>query len=1647
MSKVPVEVLSVSRSAARRATIASTLNAVSLALVAGAVASLLTVAASKFIKLPFDWQVHVGAPMLAAAACGLGWAWSRRWDVLRGARRLDEHGKLEDKIASAIELSSRDADADPFVAIAIRDGIHAAGRVDPRAAVPIRLNNSWAYWPLIAAGAIAFALYVPSVEWNRQVTKPVPSAAERLDAIADVREAIKLASAQSIPETTFETNQRQRDAVANLEKELVQGRVEPSEARAMAAQKLADAANAIEKRWEERRAQSDEIRSRLAKAARDRENARKLTSPDAANLLKALSLGDSAPAAAALDDIRERLAELPAEDREQIAAELERLAERLDSSPQGLQATDATSGSGPASGVVSGAGNDGGYASESRSGQDDEPKLNAGEQQTRSVAKAGARHSTDSTTDGDQQQSDRTSPRRSANLDSSARNDAASTASEFSQSLRDAANEIRSGTEKGDTPSGGTPESSTGEQSSTSADRPVTERKESSEDQPVASQPSDSRTASESLSSGAKAGKPDESSSKPEAAPRGGASAPREEKTTNSRTAQPREDGQQTGSSTREQAAGKFSPQDASKSRDEPGIDQEAVGAKRSEGTQRVDSEPGSSERTQSNRQQGSSPRQGTAGDAPAETTDKARVNQTGREEGNRSDSTASGESAGDQRGDVTSKRVAQPRADVNTKGSGEHGHGDAERPQPADASKDASKESGRAASSSRASATNPEQSGTNSQNKQEKPAATGAEKFLDGPKQPGSDTSKGEAAQSHEKQSPGASSESGSRAASQEPPSHAESAKTKDVADQPARSNQPEPNAHQGTSTQNPEQSTGDVNKATGGGTTAQRVGATQEQQRNDNPPRPDGAPQSGGQPDSASAENPHSGEKGAVSDSTAERKGVTGRPEKPSQPTSNAPDPDSAAVEKRLSDAAHETTHTPKSSASGTRNDGTQVGEKISQPGQQGAPPGSAAKQESERKEVSPTATSSSARPGDEGKTQKQMPSDSPAPADQHPIDRKTQSGQTGGTAKPTGGADATNGGTEVLPQRSVKEGIPESRGQASSGDSPESLMSERSKTPGAAARPDPVVSGAKQGESSRDTNVPNTSESVGKDASTSRAAKPRNETATDEHGRNVTRSVPDRDAETAPSDGVSPSPLEHKAELSGAARSAKPETQSGKTEPAPVPASRENAASSRSGEAKREETRQGEPKPDPIASDNAKGSEQRRGEGTQPDRSEREQRQTSDMQRPDKQTNQTVGGEQAHPRPKAEPRAGSSSSSTSSERPAKTDSESAKDREAREDTGHERGVPNEAPKGETPKGENTQRESEHGEKQRSSEKTTDPSLSNKIAPSLLNKIDPSALNKLDPETIQKYGPELLKKLGPDAIKNLDPELLKKFDPETVRRAAENPAIRRLAEKFRDISPQSEHEQADKDRARAMRDMATQLWNKASPEQRKEMMELAKRLASSDPAQEPSDFPRRPSSRDQGDGGFPESIGTPGTPRDRWDQLDRDAVEDHRAARRVPTEQTGEANDRGANPEGARQASDGVGGESAGDRTARGGVGSIRTPPRGPRVASSASSAADMHVQTEDVRVSGQTCGDRVLAEWLNPNIRGVGVARSNQTVVDGMRVAAEGADRAIEQQTVPVQRAEFVRRVFAKYVERAKQSTGDSAGESVSSPSPPK
>lgn len=241
-------------------------------------------------------------------------------------------------------------------------------------------------------------------------------------------------------------------------------------------------------------------------------------------------------------------------------------------------------------------------------------------------------------------------------------------------------------------------------------------------------------------------------------------------------------------------------------------------------------------------------------------------------------------------------------------------------------------------------------------------------------------------------------------------------------------------------------------------------------------------------------------------------------------------------------------------------------------------------------------------------------------------------------------------------------------------------------------------------------------------------------------------------------------------------------------------------------------------------------------------------------------------------------------------------------------------------------------------------------------------------------------------------DRLREQAMRTLENASPEEIAKAAD--MARELAKR----SPKQDSEQApgsvSPDAARKVLELAERLMKDATPEQREKLREFARRMAESAPDQPHA----------------------PGDANERPDNIARDNARDNArdAAERFMKDAT---------PEDMRRLSDlarSLGLDTAGDGPGR--------PPTSPRV------ITDARSETMDLRdrTSGPapTPSDRVISDWFDPSAKPKPRDASNTGAsgVEVLRRAASGAERSIEQQVVPPQQGDYVRRVFRRYLQHA-------------------
>lgn len=243
-------------------------------------------------------------------------------------------------------------------------------------------------------------------------------------------------------------------------------------------------------------------------------------------------------------------------------------------------------------------------------------------------------------------------------------------------------------------------------------------------------------------------------------------------------------------------------------------------------------------------------------------------------------------------------------------------------------------------------------------------------------------------------------------------------------------------------------------------------------------------------------------------------------------------------------------------------------------------------------------------------------------------------------------------------------------------------------------------------------------------------------------------------------------------------------------------------------------------------------------------------------------------------------------------------------------------------------------------------------------------------------------------------DRLREQAMKTLENASPEQIEKAAE--AAREMAKR----APKPDPNSVSPDVAKKMLEQAEQLMKNATPEQKQKLQDLARKMAEG----------MRDNNNNNNGGG---------------DQKSQDA------ARRAAEEFM-----KSASPEDMKKLSDlarslGLhrpGNRGQGDQAGEG-------PGRG---RGEARQFGDPETKTVDMRdrTTGQapTPEDRVISDWFDPTGKPGDRAASGRSAsgAEVVRRAAQGAERSIEQQVVPPQQGEYVRRVFRRYLQRTQGAT---------------
>lgn len=278
------------------------------------------VAMGRYFQVEVPWQgVAIVAAGMAISGAAVHAA-AKRWTLRRAAERADTTLGLHDQIGNAIELAERGGGG--FGELAIASGERVASTVDVSRTVNLRWWSKWWIGSVAAAGlAVAAWFYSPM-----PAAPPVVTAQDAKKALEDAR---KIAEAQP-PQTAdqpIEQPKPELQELAQIEKELAQGAMSPTDAATRAASVLERVADERAKSADAGKTEFDNARESLAQAAKP---AVDKSPADSSALRKALQAGDLDAAAAEAQKLAENAESLTPDERSLLESDLRDLAQALD---------------------------------------------------------------------------------------------------------------------------------------------------------------------------------------------------------------------------------------------------------------------------------------------------------------------------------------------------------------------------------------------------------------------------------------------------------------------------------------------------------------------------------------------------------------------------------------------------------------------------------------------------------------------------------------------------------------------------------------------------------------------------------------------------------------------------------------------------------------------------------------------------------------------------------------------------------------------------------------------------------------------------------------------------------------------------------------------------------------------------------------------------------------------------------------------------------------------------------------------------------------------------------------------------------------------------------------------------------------------
>jgi hypothetical protein len=205
-------------------------------------------------------------------------------------------------------------------------------------------------------------------------------------------------------------------------------------------------------------------------------------------------------------------------------------------------------------------------------------------------------------------------------------------------------------------------------------------------------------------------------------------------------------------------------------------------------------------------------------------------------------------------------------------------------------------------------------------------------------------------------------------------------------------------------------------------------------------------------------------------------------------------------------------------------------------------------------------------------------------------------------------------------------------------------------------------------------------------------------------------------------------------------------------------------------------------------------------------------------------------------------------------------------------------------------------------------------------------------------------------------------------------------------------------------------LRDLARRLQEQSTPEQQQELQRLAQQIAR-DTRKDGASPPDQSSAHGSQAG----------------DQPQPDPAQRASESASPPPDAARDAQDRGQHPSGTPDGDSSSPSTSEGDSRTGSAPGSSTHGVRPALLDGTPSSPRASSDRTVDARSTARPAHERVIAEWTTSAPRDLS-GRSTIAPSEQVRQAAEAADRAIEQQTIPPRYSDLVRRVFKRYSEQA-------------------